>query len=154
MHKALLLVAFLSLAGPLRAADPIVGSWKLDLATSTLSQMGQVEKQTNTIRELDADYELTILRTGPDGSKDSLILTFPKQGGKAVVPQAFQSQGLQMIVSRIGAGNWCFTILQNDRQVSLSHVVMDQDGKTAVEYSIGVDTQGATVEGKGTFTRQ
>ena len=51
-------------------------------------------------------------------------------------------------------GNWCFTILQNEKQVNASNVVVGEDGKTAVEYSSGVDEQGQPFEGKGTFTKQ
>ncbi len=154
MRKVLILLAILGLTGSLWASDPIIGSWKLDLATSTLSQIGPVQEQINTIKDLDTKYELTVLRIGTDGSKNPLIFTFPKQGGKAIVPQMFQSEGIEVVVSKLGPGDWCFTILQNDMQANVSHVIVAEDGKTAVEYSNGVDAQGQPYEGKGTFTKQ
>ena len=88
MRKAMLLLAVFGLVGSLWAADPIIGTRRLNLAKSKFVQ-GAPKEQTNTVRraapkefteiyrEIDGDL---IELTATDGSSNPEKFTFPKQG--------------------------------------------------------------------------
>ena len=80
---ALLLAA---LASSAMAADPIIGTWKLDVSRSKFAPNGfKVPKeQSEVYREKGAgQIELTFKRIETDGSSTSLTIAFPAQGGAA-----------------------------------------------------------------------
>ena len=77
-------LAFLPLAGSLQAADPFVGSWKLNVAKSkpAPAQPGMaVKEQTIVIQETGKRYETTVKGTLENGSAMSVRFSGPVKGG-------------------------------------------------------------------------
>jgi hypothetical protein len=73
----------LALASVAMAANPIIGTWKLNLAQSKFAP-GQAipQEQTEVYKEIEGNQiELTYTSKGTDGSSDLLKIIFPAQGG-------------------------------------------------------------------------
>ena len=85
MRKFILLLAVFGLAGSLWAADPIIGTWKLNIEKSKFPPNDTPPKeQTETYRELNGDQiELTWKNIDRDGSSSLTVMTYPIQGGAA-----------------------------------------------------------------------
>ena len=60
-------LSMLILAAALWAADPFVGTWKLNTAKSKFKQGQAPKEQTVTITEVGSNLEVTVQRTGSDG---------------------------------------------------------------------------------------
>lgn len=152
MRKAIILLAVLGLAGSLFAADPIIGTWRLNVAKSQFGPDGKayMKEQTNVVRELNADQvEVVVTGIGTNGSSYSFKSIFPKQGGAIVGAEA-----LSAVLAVIGPGNWCFTALQNGKQVRINHVVVSKDGKSAQETLKSMDATGKITESLLVYDKQ
>ncbi len=121
MRKALVLLAFLSLAGSLWAADPIIGTWKLNIEKSKFppDYPNIPKEQTETYRELSGDQiELTYQNVDQDGSSTLLIETYPIQGGMATVQKG--DIPYSFVQTRIAQDEWYVTYLLDGKQVITS----------------------------------
>ena len=83
MRKAMLFLTVFALAGSLWAADPLIGTWKLNAAKSKARPGASLPKeQTDVCRELDTNQiECVTKSINADGSAGTLTITFPSQGG-------------------------------------------------------------------------
>jgi hypothetical protein len=154
MRKAMLLLAVFGLAGSLWAADPNVGTWKLNLAKSKLlpSTQAPVKEETIVVREIGDQFEITIAGTRTDGSTISSKGTNPKQGGVtqgAAIPKDFM-----VMVTMISPNEWYNTYLQNGKQIRVGHFVISKDGKTMTDTGKGFDDKGKPVESLAVFDKQ
>ena len=154
MRKALLLLTALGFAGSLWAADPIIGTWKLNLAESkNLSGLG-VTIQMEIYREVeDENIELAISGARADGSPLSYVIVFPRQGGQVRYPQAVE-EGRSEVETLIGPGNWMVTWMQNGKQVLLRNKLVSKDGKKMVQILKGVNAEGKLFEAIVVYDKQ
>jgi hypothetical protein len=86
MRKAMLFLTVFALAGSLWAADPIIGTWKLNTAKSKDPGKKLTKKEkTATVRDVNVD-QIEFIENGikTDGTKYSTKDVFPKQGGSAI----------------------------------------------------------------------
>jgi len=74
--------ALLGLAGVLVAADPFVGTWKLNHAKSKYKTGAPAKEQTVTIAESGSDLDVTVSGTSADGMPFSSHYTVPAAGGE------------------------------------------------------------------------
>jgi len=160
MRKAMLLLAVLGLVGSVWAADPMVGTWKLNVAKSkfspaylALQKIAAPKEQSNVVREVGDQFEVTVTGTRMDGSPISDKGAFPRQGGMLQAQTSFP-KGMSIVVTVIGLGHWYFTVLQNDKQVEVVHHVMSKDGKTVTDTVTGTDAQGKPFETVEFFEKQ
>ncbi len=154
MCKAMLFLPILGLASSLWAADPIIGTWKLNLEKSTgqSSPAAPIKEQTEVYREIDSDLiELTLTRIGADSSPTSSKLTWPIQGGAL---KGLLRPGQSLVETFIAAGEWYVTYMQDGKQYLTIHKVISKDGKTMRQTSKGVDAQGKPYERLRLFDRQ
>jgi hypothetical protein len=151
----MLLLAVLGLSGWLWAADPSVGTWKLNVAKSkpAPSTQAPIKEQTYVIRDLGDQFELTVTGTRTDGSAISGKLTWPQKGG-TLKGQTAPPEGTSRFVTMIGPGEWYTTTLQNGKQVSVLHSVISKDGKTMQVTTKGTDAQGKPYESLGVLDKQ
>ena len=137
----------LALATAAMAADPMVGTWKLNVAKSTF-RPGQAtpKEQTLVVRALDADtLELVGTGTRTDGSAMSGRYTWPMSGGVRRYSQGARAEGVSIVEISIDA-QLAYTIaLQDGRQLRVTHWVFSKDGKTMAGTTTGVDAKGAPV---------
>ena len=152
MRKAMFFLAVFGLIGSLWAADPTVGTWKLNIAKSEFQPTEQVPKEQTVVkRELDADnFELTITGVNADGTPTSTKMTHAQQGG--VVSGLPES--LMAVLTVVAPGETLTTFLQNGRQVQLHRNIVSKDGKTMRQIIIGMDNQGKPYKVTRVFDRQ
>ena len=148
---ALSLVIFtLALATVVMAADPSVGTWKLNLTLSKIppSPKGQADpkEETLVVRELGDQIETTVTGIRTDGSAISEKYTYAKQGG-VIKRQPALPEGFSAIETLVDLGNWYLVILQNGNQVEVFHEVVSKDGKSLRETIKGTDAEGKPIEG-------
>ena len=161
MRKALLLLAVFGLIGSVWAADPMVGTWKLNVAKSKFSpaylafqKIVAPKEQSNVVREVGDQLEVTVTGIRTDGSPISDKGAFPRQGGMLQAQSPSLPKGTSIVVTVIGPGHWYFTVLQNDKQVEVVHHVMSKDGKTVTDTITGTDAQGKPFETVEFFEKQ
>ena len=152
----MLLLTVLGLAASLWAADPVIGTWKLNIAKSRFSPgLGAAPKQQiNIVRELPDQIEITVSGSRTDGSPISEKVTVPKEGGILKYQQGGPAAGVTDFLTVINPGDWIFTGMQSGRQVYTVRVVVSKDGKTANETTRGVDAKGRPFEQLQVFDRQ
>lgn len=152
MRKAMILMAYFGLACPLWAADPLIGTWKLNVAESNYWAL-----QRTTVRELITNYrelsdgyiEVTVTGTQVNGLPISLKSTFPRQGGGTI-----SAEGISYIVTVIGSYNFFLTVLQDGKQVLMYESKISEDGKTKRDRFRGIDANGKFYEGMEVSEKQ
>jgi hypothetical protein len=151
----------LSMAVPAIAADPIIGTWKLNVAKSKFSPVLQAitkrpppKEYTEVYWEIEGDQiEFTNNEILPDGSSRSGHLIWPRQGGSVKVLQG-GVEGLTYVETLVGPGDWYVTALQNGKQFGVRHKTLSKDGKTKRETISGTDAEGRPFEQIEVFDRQ
>src|SRR6202790_5348567 len=78
--KTLFVGAILAIASTAFAADPAIGTWKLNVAKSTFSPGPAPKSQTRTYVETPQGITLTIKTTAADGKESTTTLTFKDDG--------------------------------------------------------------------------
>jgi len=149
-----LLIIILSLPSILCAADPIIGTWKLNISKSKFPPNQPAPKeQVETYRELaDGQIELTYQSTEKDGSSMLLVGTYPIQGGVAV--GKVEALKGSFIHTRISQDEWYETILRDGKQIMTIYKKISNDGKTMRQTVRRQDNEGQTVEVLLIYERQ
>jgi hypothetical protein len=155
MRKALFLFAVLGLTGSLWAADPFIGTWKLNIAKSKARPGASLPKeQTDICRELDTNQiECVTKSIKDDGSPGTLTMTFPRQGGMVKL-QPPEPKFMSYVETIVKPGEWYATFMMNGVQIQLIHKVISEDGKTARATITGVGLDGKPVEEILVFEKQ
>ena len=146
----LLVAVLLASAAPARAADPIIGTWKLDVAESTFSPAMQdvpPQELIEVIREVGGDrIELAQNGTQEDGARITFRITYPSQGGLVTINEGEGTEGLTFIETLVSPGNWYATTLQAGKQIIVRHKVVSADGNLKRETVHGTDHRGHPFE--------
>ena len=135
----------------LSKTDPLIGTWKLNVAKGNYWALQQttVKELTSNYRDLgNGQFEVTGTGTREDGSSISFKGTFPRQGGGAI-----SAEGVSSVVTVIDLYNYYITILKDGKQVLVYECKMSKDGKTLRGRFKGVDTNGEIFEGLEVFDR-
>jgi hypothetical protein len=150
MRKAPILLAVLSLASSLWAADPIIGTWKLNFEESTSRQTGQEspEEIMEVYREIE-NGQIELMRT-PFGT----VLTWPIQGGIVNVKVMKGDSSRSFIQTRIAADEWIITILRDGKQIGTRHKKISKDGKTMRQTLRLLNDEGKPVEMLEVYEKQ
>jgi hypothetical protein len=146
MKKLILLLAALGLASSLWAADPLIGTWKLNVEKSKFPPGYPTipKEQTETYRELSNDQiELTYQNVEKDGSSTLLIETYPIQGGMANVEKG--DVPYSFVQTRIAQDEWMVTYLRDGKQVGTRHKKISKDGNTLIQ-TISFNDEGIKLE--------
>ena len=152
MRKVMLFLGVIGLAGSLWAADPTVGTWKMNVANSKFQSATQAPKeQIVEKRELDSgQFELAITGINADGSPISAKMTHPQQGGMV----SGSPEGVMVVLTLVAPGETLTTFLQNGKQVQLHRNIVSKDGKTMRQIIKGTDDQGRPYEETIVYDRQ
>jgi hypothetical protein len=156
MRKAMLLLAVFGLGGSLWAGDPMLGTWKLNVAKSTFPSDVQAppKELTQVIRRLknnEGEFIQTGIRT--DGTLISVKYMVPRQGG-AVKTQIPLPEGTSIVVKKVDSRNVITTYIQDGKEVAVIHGVVSKDGKTLTQTTKVTDDQGKIIEQIEVFDRQ
>ena len=152
MRKVMFFLAVIGLAGSLWAADPTVGTWKLNIEDSKFQSTAQPPKeQVVEKRELDSSqFELTITGINADGSPISAKMTHSQQGGIV----SGSPEGVMVVLTVVAPGETLTTFLQDGKQVQLHRNIVSKDGKTMRQIIKGMDDQGKPYEEIMVYDRQ
>jgi hypothetical protein len=154
MRKALLLLAIFGLAGSLWAAEPIVGTWKINASKSKLAPVGDwVKEMTVTYGEVGDQLTYEAKGTLINGSSISEKGNRPLVGG-IIKKQPPNAEGTVDYVTVIGPGDAYVTYLKNGRQITVEHYVVSKDGKSHTVAVKGMDAKGKPVEALYFLDRQ
>jgi hypothetical protein len=131
---ALILLASVLFAAPALAADPIVGTWKLNVAKSKFASGGALTTGTRTYTESKGLYTLKQSLTGTDGKARSNTATY--QDG-VEVKQSADGPYDATLAKKIDANTWDFDLKKGGKVVGHVHRVVSADGKTLTVQNSG-----------------
>lgn len=156
--KARLLIGItlvLALTGAAVAAEPIIGTWRLNIAKSKFAANGfKVPREiTEVYRELNpGQIELTFMKTETDGSSTLLKVAFPSQGGAARCIQGCPSG--YSVVETLISGEWYATEMQDGKQYMTLHKVISKDGKIYYQTLQSSDAKGKPFQNLLVYEKQ
>ncbi len=157
MRKITFLLAVFGLTGSLWAADPIIGTWKLNVEQSKIAPSNTAPKAATDVYKETGKDQIEFTRTGTqvDGAAIFSKWTWPRIGGTAerLSPEPLPKE-IAYIELLVDPGYWFVTILQNGKQNSLMQKTISKDGKTMRIRIKSLDAQGNVVEELNVFDRQ
>lgn len=148
---SLILLAALFLASPAFAADPIVGTWKLNVAKSKFSAGAALTAGTRVYTEADGLYTLDQKLTGAEAKEMSNRAQY--RDGKEV-KQAATTGADTTSAKKIDANTWDFDLKKNGKVVGHVHRVVSADGKTLTVHNTGMQLSGARGDETLVFDKQ
>src|SRR5690349_16100490 len=110
------------------AADPFVGTWKLNVSKSHYTKGTPPKEQTVTISESGDNQDTTVAVTTADGTSISYHFTAPIKGGAGTVIQGAGFDGVH--VKRISVNTRETHMTQGGKPVRTAHLSVSKDGKT------------------------
>ena len=136
-------LAIAGLAGSLWAADPLIGTWQLNVAKSKLDPIrANTKEETIAFRDLGDQYELIYHDVRADGSTTSSKCTWPKQGGVRRYQVGGLPEGMLIVETVLAANEGFSTVLQNGKQIAVNHWVIGDDRRTMRIIGKGVEING------------
>jgi hypothetical protein len=149
---SLIMLAAVLYAGPALAADPVIGTWKLNVAKSKFSSGGTLTAGTRVYTEADGVYTLDQKLTPADGKEISNRAQY--RDGKEVKQTAGGPGPDATRAKKINANSWEFVLKKDGKIVGHVHRVVSADGKTLTVHSTGMHLSGGTGNEKLVFDRQ
>ena len=136
---SLIVLAAVFFASPAFAADPVVGTWKLNVAKSKFSAGAELTAGTRVYTEANGLYTLDQKLTGADGKEKSNRAQY--QNGKDV-KQATAAAADTTFAKKVDANTWDFDLKKDGKVVGHVHRVVSADGKTLTVHNTGVQLSG------------
>ena len=141
------------LVGSLWAADPFVGTFKLNLAESKWPSSPPKEL-TVVVASQGDDYLVTGTGTDTDGKPMAVKYTFPKKGGPVAYTEGGPPSGTSATVKKTDDHTTDGTTTQDGKVIQTVHTVVSKDGKTLTRTVKGIDAQGNPVDRVEVYDRQ
>ena len=136
---SLMMVIAVFCAAPAFAADPIIGTWKLNVSKTKFGD-APLKAGTRVYTEKDGLYTLEQKVTGADGKETSSTATY--RDGKEE-RQAPGGAGDATVAKKIDANTWDFELMKDGKVVGHVHRVVSADGKTLTVHNTGAKLSGA-----------
>ena len=152
MKKLLSLAVLASVlfALPAFAADPIVGTWKLNVAKSKFGGPA-LKASTRTYSEAKGVYTLEQKITGADGKETSSKATY--SNGKEE-KQGTGSPADTVMAKKVDANTWNFELKKDGKTIGEVHRVVSADGKTLTVENKGAKLSGASSDETLVYDKQ
>lgn len=143
----MLLLSVFAFPSILFAADPIIGTWKLNVSKSKYPSNEKPPREvTETYREIDGGrIELTYEGIEDDGTKFLFKATWPVEGGLANIIEGQANPKRSYVETLLEPGNWYVTVLDDGKQTGVMHKIFSRDGKIMTQTSTSVDEEGKKV---------
>jgi len=144
-------IAVASLAVAASAADPHIGTWKINDQKSNYGQNDPPREETAVISEDAGSYHVAINIIANNGEKLSVEITFPLQGGAAKVILGGRPMDssvevpnpntwiMTLLVNKQAAGKNIYTII--GKELHLKDIVTNADGTDEVNAERVFDLQ-------------
>jgi hypothetical protein len=141
MKKLLSLMMVLAVlcAAPALAADPIIGTWKLNVSKSKFGD-APLKAGTRVYTESNGLYTLELKQTGADGKEMSNSATYRDGKEEKQAPGGATDATL---AKKIDANTWDFELMKDGKVVGHVHRVVSADGKTLTVHNTGTKLSGA-----------
>ncbi len=133
------------------AADPIIGTWKLNVAKSKFIPGHELTAGARTYTESNGLYTIEQKQTGADGKEVADKASY-KDGQEVKAPGGVL--GDATVAKKIDDRHWDFDIKRAGKVVGHIHRSVSADGKTLTVQSTGTTLAGATGEQKLVFDKQ
>jgi hypothetical protein len=150
-------VAFLGSASSLQAAEPFVGTWKLNVAKSKLTPTPPgmaANEETLVIQKTGEGYEITMKGTRENNSPFVVRYSVPQKGGPLTFAEGAPPTGTSMASKRINDRTVDLITTRDGKAVSTNHVTVSANGKTMRGDEKGVDAQGKPIQGFAVWDKQ
>jgi hypothetical protein len=150
MFAAVLLLGLLC-AGPAFAADPILGTWKLDVGKSKFSPGQALTAATRTYTEANGLYTLQQKLTSADGKEMSYQIHYRdgKDESDTTTPSVDATHA-----KKVDANTWDFDLKKDGKVVGRVHRVVSADGKTLTVHNTGTQISGLKGDETLVFDKQ
>jgi len=152
MRYTKLMLVLLGFAATLCAADPFVGTWKMNPAKTKFKVGAGPKEQTVTITEAGSDFNVKVAGIGPDGSKISFSYSVPTAGGTGKFLEASSYDGIAG--KRIGPTEREMSYMKGGKAVYTTHSKLSADGNSLSVNSKGLAPSGKEVEGTVAYDKQ
>ena len=155
--RSLLLFLF---AGSLFAAEPFVGTWKLNVAKSKHGggPLPEEKEETMVVAVVDGQFAVTVNGTAVDGSPISMKYTVPTTGGPVQFLEGGPPAGsgiTSTLKKRKADSNTVDSADAKDGKVyETVHTVVSADGKSVHSIANGIDPQGKKYVNIGVSDKQ
>ena len=147
------IVLSLGLVGSLLAADPFVGTYKLNLAKSKWPSSPPKES-TIIVASQGDDYLVTGTGTDAAGKPYSVNYTFPKKGRPVAYKEGGPPSGTSTTIKKTDDYTLDATTTHDGKVIATAHAVVSKDGKTSTRTVKGTDAQGNPVDSVEVYDRQ
>lgn len=147
---SMLTVAAVLLAGPALAADPIVGTWKLNVEKSKFGASSPLKAGTRTYTEKDGLYTLDQKVTTAEGKELSSTVTY-REGKEE---KQANEPGRTTLAKKTDANTWDFELKRSGKVVGHVHRVVSTDGKTLTVHDSGEQLSGRKGDETLVFDKQ
>jgi len=135
----LLLLGSVFAAGPALAADPIVGTWTLNVAKSKVSSGPAPKAGTRVYTESDGVYTLEQTLTAADGKETQLKVHYQEGKDETVTGR----NGIDSIhATKVNANTWDFSLKSAGKEVGRVHRTVSADGKVLTVHNTGMQPSG------------
>jgi len=141
MKKFLSLIALAAVlfAGPAFAADPVIGTWKLNVAKSKFIPGAELTAGSRVYTEADGLYTVEQKFTGADG-KETASRTQFREGKETKQPAGAPYD--TTAAKKVDANTWDFDLKKDGKTVNHVHRVVSADGKTLTSHSTNAQRGG------------
>jgi hypothetical protein len=156
MCKTFYPLSLFLLAGSLFAANPFVGTWKLNVAESKFGGPNPAPKELIAVAEVAGDQvTVTEKGTAADGSPISVKFTHPETGGPVHFLEG-APPGVSSVYAKRKADSGVFdsTDTKDGKVIETTHAVVSADGKSFRETIKGTDPQGKKFESVAVWDKQ
>ena len=144
-------LAAILFAGPAFAADPIVGTWKLNVSQSKFTPGKALTAGTRTYTEANGLYTLTQKLTTADGKDLSTQTTYRDRKDEKQAANSFVDSTL---AKKVDENTWDFDLKKNGKVVGHVHRTVSPDGKTLTVHNTGQLSSGGTGDQTLVFDKQ
>jgi hypothetical protein len=153
MKKVLSLIALAAVffASHAFAADPVMGTWKLNVAKSKFSTGAVLTAGTRVYTETNGLYTLDQKLTGADGKEMANRVQY--RDGKEE-KQATAGPADTTLAKKIDANTWDFDLKKDGKVIGHVHRVVSTDGNTLTVHNTGVQLSGAKGDQTLVFDKQ
>jgi hypothetical protein len=153
LKRFVLALMVFGFVGAASAADPYVGTWKLNIAKSKYSPGPAPKAVTVVFAEKGAD--LAIAATGTDGAGKpiSTKYSFPKKGGPITYTEGAPASGATVAIKRPNANTIDSASTLNGKEVSTASAVLAADGKSFTRTVKGTNAEGKPVMNTEVYER-
>jgi hypothetical protein len=153
LFKTLLAGAIVAIGtGVAAAADPVIGTWKLNLAKSTFSSGPAPKSQIRSYAESARGTVLTLKTTGADGKETTATLAFKDDGKPYTVSGNFDFD--MMSVKRVDALTVHSIQMKGGAIVGTGVRTLSKDGKTLTFAQKGTRSSGVKYDDVLVYDRQ